>query len=141
MEIEQKIAPAPSRRLALLAVGDALMFVVFAVIGILSHKDRLEPGAVASNAVPFMASWFAFAALAGVYRQQVYRSPRPLLTRTMAAWALALFPGVWLRTLLRQSEFPQISFAITTFIFNSIFLCAWHLLFTWLLRRSETNGN
>jgi len=141
MEIEQKIAPAPSRHVALLAVGDALMFGLFAMVGILSHRDRLSLGAVASNAVPFMASWGVFATLAGVYRQQVYRSPRPLLARTMVAWAIALFPGVWLRSLMRQSAFPQISFAITTFIFNTIFLCAWHLLFTWLLRRSETNGN
>jgi hypothetical protein len=62
------------------------------------------------------------------------RLPSSFLARTLLAWVLALPVGLALRALFLQRGIP-LSFAIVTFIANTILLLGWRGVFLWLWRR------
>lgn len=140
----QTLQRSGSRTTALLTAGDIAVFFLFSGIGRFSHGKSVgieDLGPLLTNALPFAASWLVAGTLLGAYRNELLARPRPLLMRTLLAWAIALFPGVVLRMLVLREAFPALSFAITTFIFVGVFLSAWRLLFSWLFRRGVRNGN
>lgn len=140
----QTLQRSPSRALSLLAAGDLVVFLLFSGIGRLSHGKGVSAddiGPLLANALPFAAAWLVAGTVLGAYRAELLARPRPLLARTLLAWAVALFPGVVLRMLILREAFPHISFAITTCIFVAVFLTIWRSLFSWLFRRGARNGN
>jgi hypothetical protein len=139
-------APARSRLgvpLTLVA-GDAVSFLVFAAIGRSSHGEAAGLDAllqVAGTAAPFALGWWLVAPWVGAYRVRqegaqgwAARLPRSFLVRTMLAWVLALPVGLALRALFLQRGIP-LSFAVVTFIANTILLLGWRGVFLWLWRR------
>lgn len=141
MAVQNQIASNRTRAIALLGAGDVAAIVTFAALGVRSHATTGTVPYVLETAAPFVVSWLAIAPFIGAYRSDLLTQPRRLLTRTLLAWALALFPGVLLRTVIRQSVFPQLSFAVTTFLIIGLLLCGWRWLFSWLLGRGGRNGN
>src|SRR6476646_445246 len=80
---------APRRRLAIAA--DAAGIVVFAVVGLVSH--RASPGAFAHDALPLLGGWFAVALATRLYE-------RPTVVRFLATWLGGITAGVLLRALI-----------------------------------------
>ncbi|MBC8159658.1 MAG: DUF3054 domain-containing protein [Roseiflexaceae bacterium] len=126
---------------ALLAAGDLATIVAFAAMGTRSHGSETGIGYVLATAAPFMFSWLVAAPLVGAYRTDVAAQTAASIGRALLAWALALFPGVAGRALLRQSAFPPISFAITTFLIIGVLLVGWRALFALLQRRGAHRAN
>lgn len=115
-------------RIISLVVGDALVFLVFSVIGRLSHGERVDPAAfpqVLATAAPFAIGWFIVAPYVGAYRRDITTQPRRMALRTAFAWLLSLPVGLTLRGIFVDHDVPPISFAIVTFIFIMLVLQLW----------------
>ena len=131
---ERVATVARVRRSALLAVGDALAFMIFAALGRASHSEAAGIAAilqVAETAAPFAIGWFVVAPFAGTYRADIASRPRQMLERSALAWLLAWPIGLLLRALIRQTSIP-LSFALVTLITNMLILLGWRGLFAWL---------
>jgi hypothetical protein len=133
---EQPKSEAP--RIALLAIGDALVFIIFAVIGMRSHKVALTVPSVLQVAAPFAIGWFVVSPFVGAFRKRITSQPRKMSLRTALAWLLAWPIGLLLRGIL-DKEIPPVSFAIVTLIINTIFLQLWRVPFAWVTRRGRVH--
>jgi hypothetical protein len=137
---ERVATVARVRRSALLAVGDALAFMIFAALGRASHSEAAGFAAilqVAETAAPFAIGWFVVAPFAGTYRADIASRPRQMLERSALAWLLAWPIGLLLRALIRQTTIP-LSFALVTLITNLLILLGWRGLFAWLNAKRKT---
>ena len=122
--------------IALLALGDALVFVIFAAIGMRSHKEALTVPSVLVTAAPFAIGWFLVSPLIGAFRRGVTSRVSKMSLFTLLAWLVAWPVGLLLRGVTRH-EIPQLSFAIVTLITNTIFLQIWRVSFAWLAGRKK----
>jgi hypothetical protein len=126
-------------RIALLVIGDALVFIIFAVIGMRSHKVSLTVPSVLQTAAPFAIGWFLVSPFVGAFRRKITSQPGKMSLRTALAWLIAWPVGLLLRGIF-QHEIPPISFAIVTLITNTIFLQLWRVPFAWVTRRGHVHG-
>jgi hypothetical protein len=116
------------RRVALLAAGDALAFLIFAAIGRGSHGEATGLAAlpqIALTALPFAAAWFILAPFAGAYRREVSAHPRQMLKRTALAWLLSWPLALALRGIFVDHAVPPLTFAGITLVFNMAILLIW----------------
>jgi hypothetical protein len=125
-------------RIALLVIGDALVFIIFAVIGMRSHKVSLTVPSVLQTAAPFAIGWFLVSPFVGAFRRKITSQPGKMSLRTALAWLIAWPVGLLLRGIF-QHEIPPISFAIVTLITNTIFLQLWRVPFAWVTRRGHVH--
>jgi hypothetical protein len=123
-------------RIALLAIGDALVFIIFAIIGMRSHKESLTIPSVLQVAAPFAIGWFLVSPFVGAFRRRITNQPGKMSLRTALSWLLAWPLGLLLRGLIDR-EVPPLSFAIVTLITNTIFLQLWRVPFAWFTRRNR----
>ncbi len=120
------------RRVALLLLGDALAFLIFAAIGRGSHGEAHGLAAlpqIALTALPFAAAWFIVAPFAGAYRRDVGANPRNMVKRTVLAWLLSWPLAMALRGIFVDHGIPPLTFAIITLVFNTGILLLWRWLF------------
>ena len=119
---------AEARRLANLMIGDILVFLVFSVIGRISHGEPVGLTAlpqVVGTAAPFAAGWFIVAPFVGAYRRDITALPRQMAKRTAFAWVLACPVGLTLRGIFVDHGAPPFSFAIITLLFVLIVMLLW----------------
>lgn len=117
-----------TRRVITLVVGDAIAFLIFAIIGRSSHGEATGLAAVPQTvltALPFAAGWFIVAPFAGAYRRELTAQPRKMAIRTMLAWVFAWPIAMALRGLFVDHAVPPISFSIITLLFNTVILLIW----------------
>lgn len=115
-------------RIISLVIGDTFCFLVFAAIGRGSHGEATGLGAipqVVQTALPFLTGWFLVAPFVGAFRCDVAANPRKMLSRTLLAWLLAWPVAMALRGLFVDHAVPQLSFALITLAFNTLFLLLW----------------
>jgi len=120
--------------LTLLTIGDILVFIIFAVIGMRSHKEALTVPSVLITAAPFAIGWFLVSPFIGVFRRNVTERVSRMSLRTLLAWLIAWPVGLILRGIIRH-EVPPVSFAIVTLITNAVFLQLWRVPFAWFTGR------
>lgn len=109
----------PALRPGLLALSDAVALAAFAVLGIVTHRGALPLSALAEDALPLLAGWFA-AAL--VFRPYHHRAWRPL----MLTWLVGIPLGVLLRAAVlgRIDEPRQLAFLVTSLVLSLVFVLA-----------------
>ncbi|MDQ7819333.1 MAG: DUF3054 family protein [Armatimonadota bacterium] len=89
-----RAGPAPAGRIRrLLVAADALGLLVFVAAGVRVHGGLLTARAVARDAVPLLAAWWALAPLTGVYRN-------PGWVSLLRHWAVAVPAGLLVRQVL-----------------------------------------
>ena len=105
---------------------DATAFLIFAIVGMLSHDGTVFIRGFVRDALPLWVGWFAVALAVGLYR-------RPTRGRLLAAWAVGVPLGVLIRgiALGRHLDGSQLAFLITTMIFTGLMI----VLLRWLARR------
>lgn len=114
-----------------LAIGDALVFLIFALIGRQNHGTGKAIGVleniaeVVVIASPFLIGWFVVAPFFGLYRRGLELQPRKMIQRTILAWVIAWPVGLALRGIFVDHGMPPITFAIVTLLFNGILLLVW----------------
>lgn len=114
------------RRIITLALGDVLVFVIFATFGMNSHSE-LNLAAVPQIAVvaaPFALGWFLVAPFFGAFRRDAVNQPRTMMLRTVGAWIIACPLGLALRWLL-VGHAPPAAFVLVAFTFNLVILLVW----------------
>jgi len=113
-----------------LAAGDAGAIVLFAVVGLLNHKEGITAAGLARNTLPILGVWFAIAPFVGTYTRPGFRT-------MLVTWAIAVPFGVAIRAvaLHRHAGESQIAFGIVTLIVTAAFLLAWRALVTQAERR------
>lgn len=129
--------PSPVTRIGLLALGDLVVFLIFATIGRNSHGEASGFAAIPQiflTALPFAAGWFIVAPFVGAYRRELSDQPKAMGMRTALAWLLSWPVGLLFRWFFvdrlknpptTAGEFA--SFATVTFIFNMLVLLVWRV--------------
>lgn len=132
-----------ARSLWLLAAGDVVVFLIFAVIGRRSHGEEAGLQAalqVAWTALPFILAWFLIAPFVGAFRRQIIHDPKKMEVKTLQSWIAAWPLGLFLHFLFKL-ELPAISsllsFGLVTVISNALFLSLWRFPFALLHKRNN----
>ncbi len=128
---------SPFARIAMLAVGDAIVFLIFAAIGRNNHGEASGLAAIPQivlTAAPFAVGWFIVAPFIGVFRRKLADEPKAMAMRTALAWLLSWPIGLLLRWLfVDRLKNPPTSvdaftaFATVTFLFNMVVLLIWRV--------------
>lgn len=123
-------AMSPRRRIITLAIGDAIVFLVFASIGQNSHGESLSIPSIIFIALPFALGWFLVAPFVGAFREDIVSNPRRMANRTIQAWFLSWPVAMALRWLLvdrtRNTSFISfITFAFVALVILIVILLLW----------------
>ena len=119
----------PSRWVLLSVVLDAVLVILFTVIGRVSHGEGLGFGGVVQTAWPFLAG-----ALLGWLVSAAWRRPLALLRSGVPIWVLAVVVGMVLRVVSGQGI--ALSFVIVATVVLGIFLLGWRAIVAPIARRS-----
>ena len=118
------------REQIVLAIGDAVIFVFFAMQGRATHEISLGPNpvlTVLTVAAPFAVPWFIVAWAFGTFRPDVIRRVGHMLLQTAAAWLCAGCIGLVARAILLQRPLLPM-FAIAVLGINGALLLGWRLI-------------
>ncbi len=124
-------------RVAVLVVGDAASFLLFAATGRRTHDEAsgiAAIGQIAETALPFALGWFAISPFAGAFRRLTTRGPRQMLVRTELAWLIAWPVTLVLRWAIAPDHNVPLSFAVVILLANAVFLGVWRTAFAWIER-------
>ncbi len=107
----------------LLAWGDAICILLFAVVGLATHKEAISWPGVARNALPILLVWFLLAPFLRTYTSPNWRN-------LLYTWAIAVIAGVWLRFMVMQHPFGLgfVIFCGIALAFTLLFLLVWRFL-------------
>lgn len=123
------------RRTAVAVAADALAFVAFALVGMLSH-DGISAEGFLRDVVTLAAGWFAAAAGFALYR-------RPSRRALLLTWIVGVPVGVLVRALAlgRATEPRQLAFLATTLVFSLAFVALLRLLAAAIGQRAREDSN
>jgi hypothetical protein len=128
------------RRTIFLVIGDAIVFLVFAFIGIKNHKEAIDPIKIVMTAAPFALGWFIVAPFAGAFSRWKTATPKKMALYTIRAWLASLVLGMTFRGITVDHKVPPPSFITITLISNTILLLMWRVPFAWLTRKKNRAG-
>ena len=126
-----------ARRIIFLVIGDAIVFLVFALIGLSSHKEAIDPAKVVTTAAPFALGWFIVAPFVGAFSRKKTAKPGQMAFYTILAWLPSLVLGKTFRGITVDHKVPPPEFIVITLISNTIFLSIWRVPFAWLTRKKR----
>jgi len=109
----------------ILAAADGLAIAAFTITGILSHRGSLPASALAEDAVPLLAGWFAAATAFRLYAQRTRH-------RLLLTWVIGIPLGVFVRAAVlgRLDEPRQLAFLATTLVLSLVFVISARALVT-----------
>ena len=121
-----------SRRIWLVAIGDALAIVAFLALGLTRHgiDPLLFPRHTVLTALPFVSAWFLLAPIAGLYRLRTLRSGPSTLVRTTAAWTGVSLLGSAVRSTPFLPGGAPPEFLLVVIVFGAGVLLPWRLAVT-----------
>jgi hypothetical protein len=127
----QASAPSidPGRWVFLSVVLDAVLIVLFTVIGRMSHGEGLGFAGVAQTAWPFLTG-----ALLGWLVTAAWRRPLALVRTGIPVWLLTVIVGMLLRVVSGQGV--AVSFVIVATVVLGVFLLGWRAIVLPIARRS-----
>jgi len=114
----------------LLPIGDGAVFVVFTVVGLMSHNDSFTPYHFLRNFIPLALSWYLIAVILDTYGKGG-------TLRVTANWLLAVVAGVAVRTWWVGSPNGRDLWVFLTvaLLTNGAFLLVWRLAASRLVAR------
>jgi Protein of unknown function (DUF3054) len=124
-----------SRRVRLLIAGDTLSFLLFAILGIQQHNQRLGSGIVASVglvisvAFPFAAGWFLVSPFLHAFKRSYTSGIGSMLRQTETAWLCSWPVALVLRWIFSADHQVPPSFALVILVTNAVFLGVWRTIF------------
>ncbi|GCE14370.1 DUF3054 domain-containing protein [Tengunoibacter tsumagoiensis] len=125
-------------RIANLAVGDVLSFLIFTVIGINSHHEEgVTFQHVVVTVLPFLIGWFVVSPFLGLFRREVTEKRSTMAIRTLSGWVLAWPICLALRIFFFTPERLQWTFALIALLTNLIFLLLWRVPYAWSKERKR----
>lgn len=122
-------AQPSTRRIAGALIVDALLVLLFAVIGRASHAEHLSVAGVAETAWPFLA-----ALVVGWLVTLAWRAPLAPVRTGLGVWAVTLVGGMLLRAAAGQGT--AVAFLVVASLVLVLLLVGWRALMV-LLRRGR----
>lgn len=125
------------QRIAMLVIGDIVMFIIFATLGRRNHGEAAGINAflqIVLTALPFAIGWFIVSPFIGAFRRGLELRPGAMARRTFLAWICSWPIAMALRSIFVDHSIPPLSFFIVVLIVNSILLVAWRTLFATVMR-------
>jgi hypothetical protein len=125
----------------ILLVGDALIFVFFAVEGRATHELGLGASpllTVLRVAAPFAVPWFILAWVLDAFQPSTIRQPRRMLFATAFAWLCGGSIGLVARTMILQRPLLP-AFAAAALGINGALLLGWRGAFSLVAARVKSN--
>lgn len=122
-------AQPSTRRIAGALIVDALLLLLFAVIGRASHAEHLSVAGVAETAWPFLA-----ALVVGWLVTLAWRAPLAPVRTGLGVWAVTLVGGMLLRAAAGQGT--AVAFLVVASLVLLLLLVGWRALMV-LLRRGR----
>ncbi len=120
---------------AVLVVGDAVAFVVFALVGLRSHEAALNLDVFVRTVLPLSVSWFLIAPRLGAFSHETGVPLFRTAVRVAAAWLVAGTVGLLIRSMF--FERPLIaSFAAVVLLGQGLILVAWRTFYAVVARAS-----
>ncbi len=112
------------------AVGDVIVILTFAAIGLLSHHHRLDNPTleVGGTAAPFLIGWGLGAVTGGAYSRQGLDGSRRSLIFVARSWILGGLVALAIRSAIERRIVP-FSFVIVALGFNLVCLLVWRFLY------------
>lgn len=103
-----------------LAVGDSVAIISFAVIGLANHEEGITLAGIVRNALPILGAWIVASVVIGTYTAPGVRS-------LLLTWAIAVPLGVAIRAIAlhRAADGSQFTFGIVAMIATLVLLLAW----------------
>ena len=136
-----------AQRLWTVALGDVLVFLIFAVIGRRSHGEAAGLTSalqVVWTALPFLLAWFVISPFVGAFRRELMTEPKKMARRVVLAW-VASWPIALFLHFVFEREVPSastvFSFGLVTLIVNSIFLLIWRVPFAMANRAKDKRAS
>jgi hypothetical protein len=126
----------PRQQTTLLVLGDCLVFIVFALIGLKNHEEGITANGIVRNAVPFGAAWLIAATFTGLYRPGWQHSDDGLLQKVGTAWLPAWALGLALRSLYVW-HWPVAAFGGVVLITAGLMLVLWRTIAAWLVKQGQ----
>lgn len=127
---------AQRQQTTLLILGDCLVFLAFALIGLKNHEEGITLNGIVRNAVPFGAAWLIAATLTGLYRPGWQHNDDGLLQKVGTTWLPAWALGLALRSLYVW-HWPVAAFAGVVLITAGLMLVLWRTIAAWLVKQSQ----
>lgn len=106
---------------------DAMLVIVFVLVGRSSHAEGLDPAGVCGTAWPFLAGFAA-----GWLVALGWRHPLAVWPTGIVVWASTLVIGMWLRVASGQGA--ALAFIIVAALTLAVFLIGWRSA-AWLVER------
>jgi hypothetical protein len=131
-----------SRAQVILLVGDALIFVFFAVEGRATHEMGLGTSpvlTVLTVAAPFAVPWFILAWVLEAFRPDTFRQPRRMLFTTAFAWLSGGSIGLVARTMVLQRPLLP-TFAAAVLGINGVLLLSWRFVYSLVAARAQSKA-
>ncbi len=126
----------PRWELIVLAVGDLIALVIFAIIGRASHQELTTQGpllAVLNTAAPFMLSWLLVGMVLGMYRGKALFPLTRVIWRTLLAGFVAAPLGVAFRALWLGTHIVWVFMAVAA-VFSTLALLVWRVIWSRIRR-------
>ena len=111
-----------------LAIGDILVFIIFAILGDTSHGKLSGLASLLHSivvALPFIAGWFIVSPFMGMFRRELLTQPRAMAVRTLWAWIPAWAVAMILRGIFFDHGVPASAFMVIALLFNLALLEIW----------------
>ncbi|HLI55614.1 MAG TPA: DUF3054 domain-containing protein [Actinomycetota bacterium] len=123
------------RRVAILAVGDAAVFALFTIIGIINHSVGVTLYHFGRDFVPLSVAWFLVAVIVDTYGRG-----GPL--RVAVNWLVGVTAGIIVRKWWVGSPngVQFITFLTVALVTNGVFLLIWRFLAGRLLKAPSVAG-
>ena len=131
-----------SRAQMILLVGDALIFVFFAVEGRATHEMGLGASpllTVLTVAAPFAVPWFILAWVFQAFQPDIILQPRRVLFTTAFAWLCGGSIGLVARTMILQRPLLP-AFAAAVLGINGILLLSWRFIYSLVAARAKSKA-
>ncbi|GBD11195.1 hypothetical protein HRbin23_00847 [bacterium HR23] len=133
------LLPKPRALAPLLVAGDVLCFVVFALLGQISHREPVTLWGSLRNALPLAVAWLAIGGVLGAFRPSAVRGPARAWWRVLGPWVPAGLVGLAARSL--WLERPLLSTALAIFLVgNAALLVLWRTAFSIGLATRQPSG-
>ncbi|MFA0750798.1 MAG: hypothetical protein SLRJCFUN_001201 [Candidatus Fervidibacter sp.] len=118
----------------ILVLGDAFVFLLFALLGLTHHRQPLTVDRIVHAALPFALAWFSLAPLLRAFHPPTIDTPKQALWRVPFCWLLCGIVGLLLRSWLWHRPLVG-SFALVALLTTMVLLTVWRVAFAIAYRR------
>jgi hypothetical protein len=112
----------------LLAAGDLGAFLLFGLLGLVSHERELTAEAFARSVLPFAAAWVLIGGPLGVFQMSGAGRPAAPIWRVAAIWLIAGTAALVARGVIFDRTLLT-AFFVIGLLGNGMLLLAWRLLY------------